>query len=127
MNIPNNQMHEQKTESAAKKSVRFTADKYDSPKEFCKRKLDVDQCDKKQPYKRSKKHFHRQEKIDLLLVDALTKSEDVSTQKTEVRSSNQLFCDSIVDILDKLPPKRNRMARVEIQNILIKYEFDDEH
>jgi hypothetical protein len=60
-----------------------------------------------------------------LLVNALSKSEDQTKENSESsKSSNQLFCDSIVEILDKLPPKKNRMSRVEIQQVLMKYEFD---
>lgn len=65
-----------------------------------------------------------QDKIDLLLVDALRKSDD-SQDKNSTKSSNQLFCDSIVELLDKLPAQKNRMARVEIQQLLLKYEFDN--
>ena len=59
-------------------------------------------------------------------MNALSKSEDQQKENSELRSSNQLFCDSIVEILDKLPSKKNRMARVEIQQVLMKYEFEDD-
>lgn len=77
-----------------------------------------------QIYGRKYKKMDRQEKIDLLLVDALRKSDD-SQDKNSTKSSNQLFCESIVELLDKLPAQKNRMARVEIQQLLLKYEFED--
>ena len=77
-----------------------------------------------QPSRRLNKKSERQDKIDLLLVNALSKS-DESMAHSESKSSNHLFCDSIVEILDKLPSKKNRMARVEIQQVLLKYEFDN--
>ena len=91
-----------------------------------KRKLDLqDRGTKNKPYGRISKRADRQDKIDLLLVNALSKTEDQTKENSESsKSSNQLFCDSIVEILDKLPPKKNRMARVEIQQVLMKYEFD---
>ena len=75
--------------------------------------------------KRVMKKSERQDKIDLLLVNALSKSDEQKPGTQESKSSNHLFCDSIVEILDKLPSKKNRMARVEIQQVLMKYEFDD--
>ena len=93
-----------------------------------KRKLDLQgDTSKNKPYGRINKKANRQDKIDLLLVNALSKCEDQTTENSEsTKSSNQLFCDSIVEILDKLAPKKNRMARVEIQQVLMKYEFDND-
>lgn len=77
-----------------------------------------------QTYGRKYKKMDRQDKIDLLLVDALRKSDDCP-EKNPTKSSNHLFCESIVELLDKLPAQKNRMARVEIQQLLLKYEFDN--
>ena len=92
-----------------------------------KRKAETDgleEISSHQPSRRLNKKSERQDKIDLLLVNALSKS-DESMAYSESKSSNHLFCDSIVEILDKLPSKKNRMARVEIQQVLLKYEFDN--
>ena len=92
-----------------------------------KRKAETDgleEISSHQPSRRLNKKSERQDKIDLLLVNALSKS-DESMAHSESKSSNHLFCDSIVEILDKLPSKKNRMARVEIQQVLLKYEFDN--
>ena len=70
-------------------------------KSSAKRKLELDDSNK--PFGGLNKRADRQEKIDLLLVNALSKSDDQQKENCEVRSSNQLFCDSIVEILDKLP------------------------
>ncbi|XP_046863507.1 uncharacterized protein LOC124457274 [Xenia sp. Carnegie-2017] len=75
--------------------------------------------------KRTTKRSDRQDKIDLLLVNALSQSDEQKQQTQDWRSSNHLFCNSIVEILEKLPPKKNRMARVEIQQVLMKYEFGE--
>lgn len=92
-----------------------------------KRKLELnDVACKKKPYGRLTKRADRQEQIDLLLVNALSKSEDSPATSSEMKSSDQLFCESIVEILNQLPAKKNRMARVEIQQILMKYEFNDD-
>ena len=90
-----------------------------------KRRLELtDDACKKTPYGCLNKRAYRQEKIDLLLVNALSKSEEpTTTSPSGVKSSDHLFCESIVEILDKLPAKKNRMARIEI---LMKYEFDDD-
>ena len=35
------------------------------------------------------------------------------------------FANSIVSILQSLPAKKNRLAKIEIQQVLMKFEFDD--
>jgi hypothetical protein len=72
-----------------------------------KRRLELtDNAFKKTPYGRLNKRADRQEKIDLLLVIALSKSEEPPTTSPScVKSSDHLFCESIVEILDKLPAK----------------------
>ena len=40
--------------------------------------------------------------------------------------ADQSFPNSIVPILSNLPPRKNRQAKIEIQQLLLKYEFDDD-
>ena len=80
-------------------------------KSSAKRKLAL--TDENKPFGRLNKRADRQEKIDLLLVNPLSKSEDQQKENSELRSSNQLFCDSIVEILDKLPSKKNRWQELK--------------
>lgn len=42
-------------------------------------------------------------------------------------NADQSFADSIVPILRSLPVKKNRMAKIEIQQLSLKYEFDDDN
>ena len=46
-------------------------------------------------------------------------------QSAKKRDADEGFANSIVPILKKLPAKKNRLARIEIQQVLLKYEFDD--
>ena len=47
-------------------------------------------------------------------------------QNTDNAEADQSFANSIVPILNALPAKKNRMAKIEIQQLLFKYEFEDE-
>ena len=85
-----------------------------------------DDASNKTPYGRLNKRADCQGKNDLLLVNALSKSDDPSNEISTPRSSNQLFCDSIVEIFNKLSSRNNRLARVEIQQVLLKYKFHDD-
>ena len=84
-------------------------------------------CTKKRQ-RAQQKADERRDNIDLLLVNALSKSENSETaaqSSKDEESSNMLFCKSLVPILESLPPKKNRLARLEIQKLLISLEFDD--
>ena len=61
------------------------------------------------------KRKSKSEEIDLMLINELSK-ENNKKEKT----SNELFCSSLVETFDKLTEKRNRMARVEIMQVLKK-------
>ena len=70
----------------------------------------------------------RRDNIDLLLVNALSKCDNTETSvrvSNDEENSNLLFCKSLVPILESLPPKKNRLARLEIQKLLIDFEFDN--
>ena len=47
-------------------------------------------------------------------------------QNADNFDADQSFANSIVPILNALPAKKNRMAKIEIQQLLFKYEFEDE-
>ncbi len=55
---------------------------------------------------------------DNFLFEALLKSNATETD------ADQSFANSIVSILKSLPAKKNRLAKIEIQQLLLKYEFD---
>ena len=77
--------------------------------------------DDHQSYSVLNKRVDQQEKIDVVLTNTLPLSNGYS--QVDKESSDWLFCKSLVEILEKMPPKQNRMARVEIQQVLLKYEF----
>lgn len=64
------------------------------------------------------------EKLDVIIANTLAKLTD--QLRSDEENSDWLFCKSIVGLLGKLNPKRNRLARMEIQQVLMKYEFGDE-
>ncbi len=55
---------------------------------------------------------------DNFLFEALKKSNATETD------ADQSFANSIVPILKNLPAKKNRLAKIEIQQLLLKYAFD---
>ena len=65
------------------------------------------------------------DECDALLIDALKKDSSASEKKSVV-DPDVSFTDSIVPILRSLPPKKNRLAKIEIQQLLLKYEFDED-
>lgn len=64
------------------------------------------------------------EKLDVYLTDGLTNG--FTLDKPDVESSDWLFCRSLVGILEKMPSKNNRKARIEILQVLMKYEFQED-
>ena len=64
--------------------------------------------------------------IDFLLAEALSKSGGSKEKNDEEDDSDWDFCKSLFSILKKLPPKKNRLERLEIQQVLFRYEFDYE-
>ena len=64
--------------------------------------------------------------VDMLLMKALSDSTPKHETTTTSESSDMLFCRSIVEILERLPPRKNRLARMEIQRVLLNYEFDED-
>lgn len=64
------------------------------------------------------------EKLDTIIANTLSKLTD--QLRSDEENSDWLFCKSLVGLLGKLNPKRNRLARMEIQQVLMKYEFGDE-
>ena len=70
------------------------------------------------------KKSSRKDLIDLLLARSLANvDESAPVPQVKKPSSNELFCSSLVEIFDRLSDRNNRMARVEIQQVLLKYEF----
>ena len=92
----------------------FNSDKPQKPQLPLKRRLNsADSVDKKH------------ESIDP--VDkALLKVLDNTPKIQGLEDPDVAFAHSIVPILRALPPKKNRMAKVDIQKLLIGYEFDSE-
>lgn len=65
------------------------------------------------------------EKLNVFVSDALPVANGYSVDKSDVESSDWLFCRSLVGILEKLPSKSNRKARIEVLQVLMKYEFQE--
>jgi len=77
-----------------------------------------------EPVNQSKYSKREREKLDIIIANTLSKLTD--QLKSDEENSNWLFCKSLVGLLGKLSPRRNRLARMEIQQVLMKYEFGDE-
>ena len=75
--------------------------------------------------RKSKKINDRKESIDYLLIEALNKTKDEVPAEEKEDDKDLLFVKSIVPILKILPPKKNRLAKIEIQQLLLRYEFDE--
>ena len=58
--------------------------------------------------------------VDVAIIEALKKEEE----KPTVMDADAAFANSIVPLLQNLEPRANREAKIEIQQILLKYEFD---
>ena len=57
--------------------------------------------------------------LDILLAAALT--DDISRPKDNdvvKRDTDQLFCESLVDLFQKLPLKKNKLARIKVLQVL---------
>ena len=54
----------------------------------------------------------------------LSTEESVSVQEQE-ESADSLFCHSLIPILESLSAKKNRYAKIKIQELLYEIEFDD--
>ncbi|CAB4002982.1 Hypothetical predicted protein [Paramuricea clavata] len=63
-------------------------------------------------------------KRKLDLQDSGTKNKPYGRISKRADKQDKMTYSFIVEILDKLPPKKNGMARVEIQQVLMKHEFD---
>ena len=63
--------------------------------------------------------------VDTLLMKALSDSAPKSEMNVTSESSDTLFCKSLIEILEKLPPRKNRLARMDIRRVLLEYEFDE--
>lgn len=83
----------------------------------------------KMPYRKRKKDSSYAEKVDLILVDTLKKmqkprnfdqplSNEKEKEKDTKTDSETLFCQSLVDQLKALNARKNKLARIKIQQIL---------
>ena len=94
-----------------------------------KRKLPVqhESMPKRKKAQEEKKLSERRDSIDLLLVNALAQCDNTQgpVRVTESEDSDWLFLRSLVPILQNLSPRQNRLARMDIQRILMDYEFND--
>jgi len=83
---------------------------------------------KRQRSEKAKCAEERRDKIDLMLVEALQKPSTSNMEKNVDPNDNGdlLFCQSLVPSLRALPAKKNRLAKIDIQKVLLKYEFGDD-
>ena len=75
-------------------------------------------CTIQESRKRSKTSL---ETVDKMLRDAFRDE----GKKEKTFDTDVSFAESIVPLLRALPPRKNRLAKIEIQQVLIKYEFDE--
>ena len=73
------------------------------------------------PSKRKRKQL---DECDELLIDALKQS--APSENQESIDPDIKFTESIIPILRNLTPKSKRLAKIEIQQLLLKYEFDED-
>ena len=66
------------------------------------------------------KRIKKSTDVDVAIIEALKKEEE----KPTVMDADVAFANSIVPLLQNLEPRANREAKIEIQQILLKYEFD---
>ena len=62
------------------------------------------------------------DKCDVMLIEAFMNEKGKREREIDADES---FAESIIPILQKLPEKKNRMAKIEIQQILMRHEFHD--
>ena len=74
--------------------------------------------------KKTNKNKPNSNDIDLLLANALYKENPKPPE--EKKNSNKLFCESLIEIFDRLSKKKSQMAKIEILQILMKHEFEEE-
>ena len=72
--------------------------------------------------KRSKLSKPSLDTTDQALLELLRKEDK---DNMEIPDADVSFANSIVPILQSLPAKKTRLAKVEIQQVLMKLEFDD--
>ena len=72
--------------------------------------------------KRSKLSKPSLDTTDQALLELLRKEDK---DNMEIPDADVSFANSIVPILQSLPAKKNRLAKIEIQQVLMKFEFDD--
>ncbi len=65
----------------------------------------------------------RREKIDMLIAHTLSNKDPTRNYSED---PDFLFCKSLVATLKRLPNKKNAQAKIEIQQVLMKYEFETE-
>lgn len=72
--------------------------------------------------KQNEELAERRDTIDLLLAEALTTPKEGGCDDD---NSDLLFCKSLVKSLQRLPARKNILAKIEIQQVLLKHEFDE--
>ena len=46
-------------------------------------------------------------------------------EKEVLEDADTLFCKSLISTLQNLPPRKNRQAKIKLQQVLYEIEFDD--
>ena len=69
----------------------------------------------------------RRDHMEILLLESIKASTPASCQSEEgTDDPDVLVCKSLVLSLKKMKPKQNMKAKIEMQQVLLKYEFEDE-
>ena len=79
----------------------------------------------KERAREKRKAEERRDEIDALLVKTLATESSKENLQPKEDSSDMLFCKSIAPILEKLPKRKNRKARLKIQEVLFELEESD--
>ena len=58
--------------------------------------------------------------VDVTTIEALEKGEE----KSSAMDTDVAFANSVVSLLTNLEPRGNREAKIEIQQVCVKYEYD---
>ena len=64
--------------------------------------------------------------VDELLTEVIQSDMNRSKEATHVPDSNVSFCSSLVDSFRSLPPKKNKLARIKVLQVLYEMEEDAE-
>ena len=93
----------------------------------------VTQAPKKRKKLSDKKGMNKEpvetgDQVDVMLLQTLKNLDNNPSEDTKMDENDPdvMFCRSLINRLKELPKKKNSLARMKIEEVLFKIEFDDE-